>query len=276
MLTRLRFVSLKLKLFFSVPFFIVLNYKSPLVALWHLLVKGERIETITLRSGLKFRIWGRRGHAILMENYSGCQYVKPPISLSRGDTVIDIGAHIGTFCVCLADRYPGVRILSFEPSESNFGLLVENVRLNGLEDSITPVNLAIAREAGFSRMFLSDNTGGNSLVFHTSDETVRVQTTTLGRVLDAYNIGVCDLLKIDAEGSEYQILMSANRETLEKIRQVSLEYSPSGNLDGSDIAEFLRTIGFSVRVHPNPYWNINGGLIFANRTKTQAAESCRS
>lgn len=265
MFTRLRAISLKIKLLFSVPYFITANYKSPSTHLWRLLVGGDQTKIITLKNGLQFRIWQRRGHAILTENYNGSQYVKPQISLKPGDTIIDIGAHIGTFCICLAKKYSGLRIFSFEPAPTNYPLLLENIKLNGFEGSIKPAKLAVSSQEGFADMFLSENTGGSSIVFRKSEETLSVPTTTLKQILDQYNITDCDLLKIDAEGSEYQILLSATKEVLGKVRQVALEYSPNNDLNEAHIAEFLRAAGFEVTVRSNPKWNIQGGLMFATR-----------
>src|SRR3989338_2414053 len=47
-----------------------------------------------------------------------------------GDTIIDIGAHIGTFSLLTAHLIPRVKIHSLEASHESFNLLKHNLSLN--------------------------------------------------------------------------------------------------------------------------------------------------
>ncbi len=47
--------------------------------------------------------------------------------LADGDTIVDVGANIGTHSVALAARFPRSQIVAFEPQALAFSLLSANV-----------------------------------------------------------------------------------------------------------------------------------------------------
>jgi hypothetical protein len=75
---------------------------------------------------------------------------------------------------------------------------------------------------------------------------VEVKTLTLQSLVGSHE--VVDLLKIDAEGAEYETLPSASRDVLRRIRQIEMEYHPSG--EPERLFRRLRDCGFQVtQVH---------------------------
>lgn len=60
-------------------------------------------------------------------------------------TVVDGGAYIGLSAIYFTMRYPGVRVIAVEASESNFKLLVRNT---SAFPNITPVHAALWPQAG--------------------------------------------------------------------------------------------------------------------------------
>jgi FkbM family methyltransferase len=76
------------------------------------------------------------------------------------DTILDVGAHIGTTSIPLA-RQTGCRILAVEPLAENFELLQRNVRQNGLQDRIVCVQKAVlGRRGAVSIAVPAGNNGG--------------------------------------------------------------------------------------------------------------------
>jgi tRNA/tmRNA/rRNA uracil-C5-methylase (TrmA/RlmC/RlmD family) len=63
----------------------------------------------------------------------------------RGKTVIDIGAYVGDTAIYFVLR--GARkVIALEPNPFAYQEMLENIKLNGLEDKIIPVNAALARK----------------------------------------------------------------------------------------------------------------------------------
>lgn len=125
-----------------------------------------------------------------------------------GKTILDIGAHIGSFAaLCLHRR--AARIYCFEPNIDSFQLLQQN-----LADDLDKVTLSNA--AVYSSVTLHHthsggaNSGGNSLWperrgFGQPQNRYACWSIPLDDILRT--IGHVDLLKIDVEGSEFPILL---------------------------------------------------------------------
>lgn len=126
-----------------------------------------------------------------------------------GDTIIDVGAHVGTFAIPLARKAgPTGLVCAFEPTPWSYELLLLNIELNGLAGVIWPVPRAVSDKAAH---FLAEtpnqrNTGGSYLV----DAADGLSSVTLDAWVEA-NLGDrrLDLIKIDVEGMEPLVLRGA-------------------------------------------------------------------
>ena len=67
-------------------------------------------------------------------------------SLSRqGDVILDVGAHIGTFCIPLAKHIGSSgRIHAFEPTPDSYRLLLRNIDANDLAERARATNALIS------------------------------------------------------------------------------------------------------------------------------------
>ncbi|MBI4888574.1 MAG: FkbM family methyltransferase, partial [Acidobacteria bacterium] len=72
-------------------------------------------------------------------------------SVAIGDVLYDIGAGAGLATV-LAARHRGAVVVAFEPGYAVFGRLCENVRLNGCQDAVIPLPLALSHEEGLKEL----------------------------------------------------------------------------------------------------------------------------
>ena len=107
------------------------------------------------------------------------------LRLEAGDVIIDIGANMG-WCALLIERLASARvdIFAFEPDPDNFGLLTENLALNGIHHGYAPA------------------AGGESV----SVATVALDDFWQSRGLDHR---VPRFIKIDVEGYELMALRGA-------------------------------------------------------------------
>src|SRR5437879_4246543 len=67
--------------------------------------------------------------------------------ISDGDTVVDVGAHMGVFTVYAAMRNPHGRVLAIEPAPYNLELLRKNINANRLMQ-VEVINCAVSSRAG--------------------------------------------------------------------------------------------------------------------------------
>lgn len=143
----------------------------------------------------------------------------------KGQTVIDVGANIGTFSIAAGRR--GAKVYAIEPFSANFGILYNNITLNNLTSLIKPLPFAIGKP-GKQKLYYSKSRPDwcafdaaiNSLDAR-HFETVEVKT--LQSVFDEYKIDHCDFLKLDAEGAEHDVVKELNAGLHEKITKIGCE-----------------------------------------------------
>lgn len=156
--------------------------------------------------------------------------------------IIDVGANIGIYSLfaCTSGK-----VIAIEPFEKSWRFLARN----SVGKNIMPLNLAIGKEAGSRRLFISELSSGNS--FHSrglSSKFVWVETERLDQLLCDLRILKVDTLKVDAEGSEMEILESAGQFLVQKrIKQIIIAaYHYDG--ESREIADFLSSSGYTVLI----------------------------
>jgi FkbM family methyltransferase len=152
------------------------------------------------------------------------------IDFKAGDVVIDIGAHIGLFASYIGLRFPDILIHAFEPFPDNFELLRQNLALNHVKN-VRAHNLALSADGRFLEMAISPNNSGSATCqarMLTIRRTDMIPSTTLDEVFDALKLDHCKLLKIDCEGSEYEILLSTR--VLAQVEYLSGEFHLNDSL----------------------------------------------
>ncbi len=148
--------------------------------------------------------------------------------LSPGQTVLDIGAHVGFYSM-LASRLIGQQgqVHSFEPTPWTFNLLKKNTKKH---ENVFLNNCAVSDKKeiiqfsdygpGFGAFNTSDNKGAPAL--HKHKKLVKVNTVNIDDYCREHSLKP-DFIKLDAEGAEYLIL-NGMKETLGKARPIiSLE-----------------------------------------------------
>jgi FkbM family methyltransferase len=180
--------------------------------------------------------------------------------------VVDIGAYIGTFTVHAAKcAHKGV-IISCEPEPSNFGQLEKNVALNGLKN-VQAVKQAIAKKKGIAFLSVNAINPASNNTYFKSQRVIPVNTATLADIFSQFKLQHCNFLKLDCEGSEYEILMNLKPNLLNKIEKIACEYHNPEHYGISDpnsspgkLIKFLLDNNFSVHAKKvNPYT----GMIYA-------------
>lgn len=168
------------------------------------------------------------------------EYQLDAIAFEPGDVVIDIGGHIGAFSNYLATRYPFLTILAFEPIPVSYRMFRKNVELNEARN-IRLYNLAVTSDRRELTLVvhLQGNTGGATANLRSLDLEGHARfacpSLTLDDIFQSFLIDSCKLLKIDCEGSEHEILLSAR--CLDRVQNLRGEFH---------INEHLRRQGYSI------------------------------
>lgn len=146
-------------------------------------------------------------------------------NVEKNSVVIDIGANIGIYSIFATSASKSTTIYAYEPEPNNFNLLLENIRLNKLEENIAPFKLAICGRQGKRKLYLGDTSPFHSLYSESNFRGgVEVECVSLKDIFDENKIKECDILKLDCEGAEFEIFYNAPDEYLRKIKKIRLEY----------------------------------------------------
>ena len=166
-----------------------------------------------------------------------------------GDTIVDVGAHIGAFSLLAAARTPGGKIFAIEPSNESYNLLVENIRLNGY-DNIKAFKIGLNEMAGEVKLFHDIETGnwGHSIVKEFSAKGEIIKCDTLTNFLNVNGITKCDFIKFNCEGAEFKILLTTPEKVLRKIGAILVLYhcDLETNFHLEQLTSHLRKAGFLV------------------------------
>jgi FkbM family methyltransferase len=159
-------------------------------------------------------------------------------ALRAEELFVDVGANVGSYSI-LASGVVGARCYAFEPIPETHARLVDNLRLNHIEDRVTHPNIGIGAKAG-SLVFTADADTMNHVLPNdgSRQSTVEVQMKSLDESLGEESPS---MLKLDVEGFESPVLAGAER-TLSKdsLHSVIMELNGSGARYGFDDGDILK------------------------------------
>jgi FkbM family methyltransferase len=161
--------------------------------------------------------------------------------------VIDIGAHVGSFLVWLGQMRPRLRGAAYEPDPAARQYLSFNLEANGL-DRVEVFPEAVSARTGNAVLFRSVPGSGASSLRESS--TVGATDSIVTPVVDfdqvvARQEGGIDLVKLDCEGSEYDIVLNSAETSWRRVKRVVMEYHPVYGRDPTSLVDRLHFLGFS-------------------------------
>lgn len=138
----------------------------------------------------------------------------------KNKPVIDIGANIGVYSLMCAELGAS-KVIAVEPVTDTYDQLCKNIEI-GKYSTVTPLKKVVSNTSGsFANISLSEHHGHNSL-YNISDSFESIPTITLDEILkDCSSNNV--VLKLDCEGSEYDILMNVSKEQMSKVEYIMME-----------------------------------------------------
>lgn len=167
-----------------------------------------------------------------------------------GKAVLDIGAHRGFFSV-LAAGSGAKAVIAVESNKNTFSSLLKNVILY---DNIYPLHMAAYDEKEQSLRAFGEIEGTAKV---TTDGKPNVQARSLQQLASLLpGPGQDDVLKMDCEGSEYDILISASMATIRRFKIIFMEVHGQGTDARSTkfIKDYLYFMGYEIAWTFPVYW----------------------
>jgi FkbM family methyltransferase len=133
----------------------------------------------------------------------------------EGETVIDIGAHIGRYTITSSKQVGNTgKVVAIEADPDNFELLKRNIALNNLTN-VLPLNYAVFSTRTRMKLYeQSTSAKYNSLMLARAAKTknyVEVEADTLDSILKLNRVNQVNWIKIDVEGAEFEVLKGSTR-----------------------------------------------------------------
>ena len=248
-------------------------------------------QTYTLPNGREiFHLNRGETEFLYREIFESALQLRHGISLPRDAVVFDVGANIGLFALYIAEKFPESTTFALEPLPPIVDVLRMNSELcgsgavkvipaaaadvNGTADFVYyPANTIMSKmrsvatdaedrdvvqkfigtavEAGRDNAGLTQDHMGQMISHRMKQEIYKCQQRRLSDVFADEGIDHIDLLKIDAERSEWSVLLGMNDDDWPKIDQVVVEVHDHDSRTGQtgkarQIAAFLEGHGYSV------------------------------
>jgi len=225
------------------------------LAVNHLQAKGLKIKWST-RGGTMICAPPGDGGWTAVEVYAqDCYGLNALLHGVHHPRIIDIGANIGSFSLTVVEKFDA-RVLAFEPAPKAFAYLRHNTKVNHCDAQINSVRAAVVGKCGngkaelYERSYSSDRSSFyfDSAVDGSAGCWISVPTVSLDAVLSREPATV-DLLKMDIEGSEYEVLLNTSPANLKKVSAIVLEYHPMKPQTEGDLKICLAAAGFSMTRH---------------------------
>ncbi len=211
---------------------------------------GSDLKSMRLRNGVVLNAPTAINLAFLFhEIWVNEIYTPPGYKIHSGDVVIDVGANIGVFATFAATRAPGVTVHAYEPFQDCVDWLQRNVEESGLRN-VHVHKAAVSGAPGEAQLQVDPSRWIVNSLFNGrgKGESITVNCLGLNDVMEENGITLCDLLKLDCEGSEYEVLKGCTPATLKRVRRIVGEYHerPAINGSGQELCSFLKLNSFRI------------------------------
>lgn len=183
-------------------------------------------------------------------------------------TILDIGANMGSFMVYAAQSCPDARIYCYEPIRENYEILSRNIAVNSLGNRVKALKLAVTAKKGKVNMALF--TSPVHSFYHKEESNVQqeVDCVRMQDIFNHHDLEKVDLLKMNCEGSEYEILENCSHSDFNKILNIRLEYHNLNdkNRNGEYLVKYLEKEGYVIDRFTR-YQGVSG-FIWARRNQS--------
>lgn len=164
--------------------------------------------------------------------------------IGNNSTILDIGSNIGEFSKSISEKY-NCTCYAVEPYPEHFKKIPET-------NKVRKFNYAISDKSGDVFLHLSNTNPMAHTILEGRpgcENEIRVPAITLENFINALNIKVIDILKIDIEGAEIRLFNSTPSSIIKQAKQITIEFHAfvkNFNIENNvyRIIKYLKGIGF--------------------------------
>ncbi len=190
---------------------------------------------------------GKTPKDIVSHNVDACRQIYKLYKLkfnSEPNTIFDLGANEGIFSLGFSECNPSASIYSFEPVKDTFDILINNLSTNN-SNNVKAFNYGVSDKSGEFKLGMptvrKHSRSGIYSLFHSSGNVVTCEIRNFNSVLNELEITGSDIIKIDIEGSEFDVLNNA-QEFFKNSKLLSIELHP--DFDCDRVTKLLYSLGY--------------------------------
>lgn len=159
---------------------------------------------------------------------------------NQNPVIIDCGSNIGLSIIYFNKLYPGSSIIGFEADQNLYNICKKNLETFNIKN-IQLENAAVWKNEGVVKFKTDNNLGGKITDESSNEKLSEVKTVKLSKYLNRK----IDFLKIDIEGSEFEVLNEC-QDYLHQVQRLFVEYHSSLHQEQQldEILKIIKKAGF--------------------------------
>ena len=132
-----------------------------------------------------------------------CEKLRYEYSLDKTSICVDLGAFHCEWSLKISEMYNNPTIYAFEAVSDIFNIAKENIINN---ENIKLFNYGVGKNNSIEKINIGPAKGVSTSFYIESDNSTEVQVRSIKEVFEELKIKNIDLIKINIEGSEYDVL----------------------------------------------------------------------
>ena len=136
--------------------------------------------------------------------------------------VIDIGANVGMFSL-LAASLGAEKVIGVEANSNSHRKFLDNIKHSGFKTILTMRKIVTSTGGSMGKLNIDPVNPGRASLYTSFDHTeINIPTIILADILVKFK-GNDIFLKLDCEGSEFDILLNATQKDMDRISEIAIE-----------------------------------------------------
>jgi FkbM family methyltransferase len=155
-----------------------------------------------------------------------CEKLRYEYDLNENSICLDLGAFHCEWSLKISEMYNNPKIYAFEATPSIFEIGSESIKNNS---NIKLFNYGVGGKNEICKINIGPAQGVSTSLFVVTDNQVDVNIRSISEVFNEIDIEFVDLMKINIEGSEYDVLESLIEHNLHtKIKNLQIQFHRIG------------------------------------------------